>query len=102
MANEKSKKKVNLWLDKSLVAQLDGICARDGVSRATVVNHALHDYFNLTSSSAQIKALDSRLDAIEQQHQAQAALILDAIQNQPIAAMQQPQPPKHKILRFLN
>lgn len=46
MSNQdnKSKQKLNIWIDKELVAQVDGIAARDGSSRASVVSAALRAY----------------------------------------------------------
>ena len=85
MSNENSKQKLNIWLDKSLVAQIDGACARDDCSRATVIKNALNSYFkNENSKDLQLTAINARFDALEAREQTRTTLILDAIKNRPI------------------
>lgn len=85
MSNENNKQKLNIWLEKSLVAQIDGACARDDCSRATVIKNALNSYFkNESSNDLQLTAINARFDALEAREQTRTTLILDAIKNQPV------------------
>lgn len=92
MTNENTKQKLNVWVDKSLMAQIDGVCARDDCSRAAVVKNALNSYFkNSNSQDLQLTAINARFDALEAQEQTRTTLILDAIKNQPIEIQPQNQ-----------
>lgn len=54
------------------------------------------------AKKSDIERLIAETQKLEQSHETTRVALVQAIQNQPIAAIQQPQPPKHKILRFLN
>lgn len=100
MANEKTKKKVQVWMEPDLVAQIDGIAARDGMTRAGVLTAAAKLYVSgakETPAEAKLDAVMSKLDAIvsaqgelKAQQLAQATVIVDAVKNQPIAVQQLP------------
>ena len=51
---------------------------------------------------SETKRIQEQQQRLSEQNETTRAALVQAIQNQPIAAIQQPQPPKHKILRFLN
>ena len=98
MANEKTKKKVQVWMDPDLVAQIDGIAARDGMTRAAVLTAASELYVSGSksqSADARLDAISAKLDALAAAQDASDAAnrlavagILDAVKNQPIAIQQ--------------
>lgn len=102
MANEKTKKKVQVWMEPDLVAQVDGVAARDGMTRAAVLTAAAELYVSGTKPQAEdtkLDAISAKLDAIasaqgelKAQQLAQSTVLADAIKNQPIAVQQQELP----------
>ncbi len=83
--NENTKQKLNVWVDKSLMPQIDGVCAGDDCCRATIVKNAPNSYFkNSNSQDLQLTAINARFDALEAQKQTRTTLILDSIKNQQI------------------
>lgn len=99
MPNEKTKKKVQVWMNPDLVARIDGIAERDGTSRAAVLTAAAELYVsggNQQGGDARIEAIIAKLDAlaanqaaIKADQVAHTTLLADAIKNQPIAVQQQ-------------
>lgn len=73
-----NKKKLQVWVDAGLLAQIDGIAARKGVTRAAVVADALTSYASGASDPPATKA-----DLV-----ALAATLTKAIRDQPIAVQQ--------------
>ncbi len=102
MANEKTKKKVQVWMEPDLVAQIDGIAARDGMTRAAVLTAAAELYVSGAKSRVEDTRFDAvmlKLDAIasaqgelKAQQLAHATALADAIKSQPIAVQQQELP----------
>lgn len=99
MPNEKTKKKVQVWMNPDLVARIDGIAERGGTSRAAVLTAAAELYVsggNQQGGDARIEAIIAKLDAlaanqaaIKADQVAHTTLLADAIKNQPIAVQQQ-------------
>lgn len=95
MANEKTKKKVQVWMEPDLVTQIDGIAARDGVTRAAVLTAAAELYVSGAEprpEDAKLDAIAAKIDAADAANRLAVAGILDAIKNQPIAVQQQALP----------
>ena len=99
MANQNTKKKVQVWMDPDLVAQIDGVAARDGKTRAVVMAEAAAAYVSGSQSgdaaAAKLDAIAAKLDAVRSdqaalkaEQQAQAALLAAKIDSQPIAVQQ--------------
>lgn len=99
MSNENTKKKVQVWMDPDLVAQLDGIAEREGTSRAAVLTAAAELYVSggdRQGGDARIETIIAKLDtlaanqaAIKADQVAHTTLLADAIKSQPIAVQQQ-------------
>ena len=96
MSNEKTKKKVQVWMDPDLIAQIDGVAARDGVTRAAVLTAAAEAYLGGSSAEdatdAKLDAISAKLEAMEASNRLAAAGVLEAVRNQPIAVQQQALP----------
>lgn len=75
------KQKLNIWIDKSLVAQIDGVAARKGVSRASVVTEAVRRYLD-----------DGDRPATKADLVALAATLTKAIESQPVHVQVQADP----------
>lgn len=100
MANEKTKKKVQVWMDPDLVAQIDGIAARDGMTRAAVLTAASELYVSGSksqSADARLDAISAKLDALKADQVTQTALLADAIRKQPIAVQQPAELPAPEV-----
>lgn len=84
MANQTNpnKAKLQLWVDKSFVVQLDGIAAKKGVSRAAVVMDAVRQYIDDGDKAA------TKSDLV-----AFAATLQKAIESQPVVVQKQGTPP---------
>ena len=96
MTNEKTKQKVSFWFDKDLVAQLDGLCARDGVTRTSIVVEALERFFDVYTPSPELKKLedleqkfDNLANTQEESNKVMLQTVINAIQEQPIVVQQQ-------------
>lgn len=83
MANQQNptKVKLQLWVDKSLIAQIDGVAARKGVSRATVVTEAVRRYLD-----------DGDRPATKSDLVALAATLTHAIESRPVEVQVQASP----------
>ncbi len=87
-------------MDPDLVAQVDGLAARDGMTRAAVLTAAAELYVSGAKSRVEDTRFDAvmlKLDAIasaqgelKAQQLAQATALADAIKSQPIAVQQLP------------
>ena len=91
MANEKNKQKLNIWLEKILVEQIDDVCKRDDISRATVIKNALKIYFDdkqRAATKTDIEMLKAKIETLDANQTTRNTLLLDAIQNQPIAVQE--------------
>lgn len=75
--NNSGKQKLNIWMDKALVAQIDGVAAKKGMSRAAVVSEAVRRYVDDGDGPA------TKADIL-----ALAATLTKAIESQPIAVQQ--------------
>lgn len=110
MPNENSKRKLNIWLEKSLIAQIDGACARDDCSRATVVKNALNSYLqNSNSQDSQLTLINARFDALEAREQTHTTQILEAINKRPVEIkpqnlleFEEPKPKKSLLKRLFS
>lgn len=115
MSNENTKKKVQVWMDPDLVAQLDGIAEHEGTSRAAVLTAAAKLYVSgrdRQGGDARIETIIAKLDtiaanqaAIKADQVAHTTLLADAIKNQPIAVQQLPaaaEPTPADIARVLH
>lgn len=88
MANQTNpnKMKLQLWVDKSIVAQIDGVAARKGVSRAAVVTEAVKRYMD-----------DGDRPATKADLVSLAAALTKAIENQPMQVQIQTQQDVKKL-----
>lgn len=115
MSNENTKKKVQVWMDPDLVAQLDGIAEHEGTSRAAVLTAAAELYVSgrdRQGGDARIETIIAKLDtiaanqaAIKADQVAHTTLLADAIKNQPIAVQQLPaasEPTTAELARMLH
>lgn len=89
--NNPNKQKLNLWVDKSLVARIDGEAARRGVSRAVVVTEAVRSYLDSSQDSAVTHA---DIELLRRDLEASFAAMAEAIKQQPIAVQAAPEPPQ--------
>jgi predicted transcriptional regulator len=96
MSNEKNKQKVSFWLDKSLLAQLDGLCARDNRTRTELVVEALERFFEVYKPSPELEKLEAIEKELkensrrqEESNRLMIQAIIQAIKEQPIAVQQQ-------------
>ena len=116
MANQiaKDKQQISLVLTRKQVKRLDGLAAETGKSRAALISEAVDALLDgggasgeagaPDAGSARIEAIMATLDGIaagqeaikaaqgelKAQQLAQAAVIVDAVKNQPIAVQQLP------------
>lgn len=101
-------------MDPALVAQLDGIAAREGKTRAAVMSEAVEAYVSGDSrgdaASAKLETIIAKLDSIKSEQQAQATLLAAKIDAQPIAvqlpaaepAATEPEPKKGIFARLFD
>lgn len=105
MANQiaKNKQRLSLVLEKSQIKRLDGRAVELGVSRNELISRAVDAYLDGASVdpavSAQLEVIAAKLDAVasaqgelKAQQVAQAAAIVDAVKNQPIAVQRRELP----------
>lgn len=71
------RQKLNVWVDRSLLAQIDGEAARRGVSRATLVSQALREWLSGVGPAVTRSDLAAAVAAIQ-----------ESIRSQPIAVQQ--------------
>lgn len=105
----KDKKQISIVLTFDQIKRLDGRAAELGTSRAALISEAvdallgsgnargeaassLPDAAKLDTVIAKLDALASAQDALKAQQLAQAAVIVDAVKNQPIAVQRQELP----------
>lgn len=97
--NNTDKQKVNIWMDKTLVIQIDGLAARRGVSRASLISEAVREHLGGSGKAA----TSEEISALRAELQTSFAAIARAIESQPIAVQQQapalPEPPRKLTLR---
>lgn len=87
--NNPNKQKLNLWVDKSLVAMIDGEAAKRGVSRAVVVTEAVRSYLDSSQDSA---ATHADIELLRRDLETSFASMAEAIRQQPIAVQPAPEP----------
>ena len=97
MANQisKEKQRLNLVIEKKLVAQLDAEAQRTGRSRSDVIVAAIREHLRIAPVPASAEAIDAvktKLEALEAQQTASTTLLVEAIKSQPIAIQEAPQP----------
>ena len=105
LANQiaKNKQRLSLVLEKSQIKRLDGRAVELGVSRNELISRAVDAYLDGASVdpavSAQLEVIAAKLDAVasaqgelKAQQVAQAAAIVDAVKNQPIAVQRRELP----------
>lgn len=101
MSNEKTKKKVQVWMDPDLVVQIDGVAAREGMTRAAVLTAAAEAYLGGGSAedatAAKLDAISAKLEAMEASNRLAAAGVLEAVRNQPIAVQQPAELPAPEV-----
>lgn len=93
MANEKNpkKQKLNIWMDRSLVTQLDGVAAKKGISRAAVVTDAVRAYLEPSQSAP--TATHADIELLRRDLETSFAAMAEAIKQQPIAVQEVAKPP---------
>ena len=114
MTNEKTKQKVSFWLDRSLVAQLDGLCARDRRTRTELVIEALERFFDVYEPTAELKKLEELEVKFEEMKMSQIEgnkqlleIVARAIKEQPIIQqslppVEEPKPKKSLLKRLFS
>ena len=108
MTNEKSKQKVSFWLDKSLLAQLDGLCARDNRTRTELVVEALERFFEVYKASPELEKLEDIENQLKENSKRQEEgnrlmlqAIVKAIDEKPVELQELPPAPKKSLLKRL-
>lgn len=98
MSNENNpeKKKLQVWVSASMLAQIDGAAARKGLTRAGVVSEALSAHLagERPATVEDLASVSAKLDAMAARQAATAAALAEAIRNQPIAVQEAPALPE--------
>lgn len=96
MAGKSSKTKpVSVRVPNDLLAVLDGWAAKNGETRAAAVIHFIQagidaeDGVSAPATRDDLAAISAKIDAIEANQKLQAAALLEAVKNQPIAVQEQ-------------
>lgn len=92
MANQisKDKQRLNLVIDKKLVALLDAEAVKKGISRTDAIVSILKEHFK--DGSNDLDVIKAKLEALEAQQVASTTLLVEAIKKQPIAVQEAPSP----------
>lgn len=85
-----NKQKLNIWMDKALVAQIDGEAAKRGVSRAVVVSEAVRSHLEAQQAPA---ATSADIALLRRDLEASFSAMAEAIKAQPIAVQEAANPP---------
>ena len=103
--SQKSSKKKNVSMrianaihsDVTIFAKAHNLTFTEAVEQ--LLEEGLKSKSEPVAKRSDIERLIAETQKLEQSHETTRVALVQAIKNQPIAAMQ---PPKHKILRFLN
>ena len=102
----KKEKHISVRVPNGTHSELTTYAKAHGLTLTQAINELLEEGLKSKSEpvakKSDIERLIAETQKLEQSHETTRVALVQAIKNQPIAAMQPPQPQKHKILRFLN